>query len=30
MLLLDREGRLVTGNARGERLEAEVRRLLGL
>jgi thiol-disulfide isomerase/thioredoxin len=30
MFLLDREGRLVTGNARGEKLEAEVRRLLGL
>ena len=29
MFLLDREGRIVSTNARGERLEAEVRRLLG-
>ncbi len=29
MFLLDREGRLVTTDARGEKLEAEVRRLLG-
>lgn len=30
MFLLDREGRLVSTNARGEKLEAEVKRLLGL
>lgn len=30
MFLLDREGRLVSTDARGEKLEAEVKRLLGL
>lgn len=30
MFLLDREGRLVSTNARGEKLETEVKRLLGL
>lgn len=30
MFLLDQEGRLVSTNARGERLEIEVKRLLAL
>ncbi|MCB1104642.1 MAG: TlpA family protein disulfide reductase [Cephaloticoccus sp.] len=30
MFLIDKEGRIVSTNARGEKLEAEVRRLLGL
>ena len=30
MLLVDREGMIVSTNARGEKLETEVRRLLGL
>ena len=30
MFLLDREGRIASSNARGEKLEAEVKRLLGL
>jgi hypothetical protein len=30
MFLLDRQGRVVTTEARGARLESEVRRLLGL